>query len=233
MIPVYLKTDSRSADDPIYYVVAANGTFLVRRTALFTATTRVNEIIGLESHDEQISLSFQKVPRVAMEQILGFFTWVYRRWDGEAIVFLYYHPDRGEFRVEVPRQTLPRFRSGQRWHTAGHVEYGSVERPDGFLKLGDAHSHADSPAFFSKTDDHDDQEDGLRIVVGRLDVATVEMCASFVVSGCRFSIAADDVVEIPSDPFSPAPPPEEWTRRVVCRDETPPNQVDRWDGHGH
>jgi hypothetical protein len=91
-----------------------------------------------------------------------------------------------------------------------------VTRPAGFLKLGDAHSHGDSPAFFSSIDDRDDGEDGLRVVMGRLDRPRPDICVSFVANGTRFRLDVEDVLE---DFTEPLPPPEAWTRRVACRYE--------------
>jgi PRTRC genetic system protein A len=220
MIPVYLK-EAASPDpvDPLYYLVAANGTFLVRKMPLFTASSSVDEMAGLDRHREDVVFHFPKVPRSIIERIIGFFALVYRRWEGEAIAFLFYSPDRREFKVDVPPQTLPRFRSGKRWRTAGKVEYRCLSRPEGFLKLGDVHSHGASPAFFSSTDDRDDEEDGLRIVIGRLDRPTLDVCASFVVNGRRFKLDPEEVLEVPPPRFSTVQPPGEWVRRVVCRYE--------------
>jgi hypothetical protein len=220
MLPVYLKTgNAQPPADSVYYVVAANGTFLVRNTKLFTATTASAEVVGLERQRQEVRLHFPKIPRAVMERLIGFFRMVYLRWDGEAIAFLFYAPDRREFRVEIPPQTLPLFRSGECWRTEGRLEYASIARPEGFLKLGDAHSHRDSPAFFSSIDDRDDSEDGLRLVVGRLDRIRVQVRASFVANGCRFALPPQDVIETSPEPFSAVSPPEEWMRRVVCRYE--------------
>lgn len=220
MIPVYLKTaDAVEPDDPLYYLVAANGTFCVRRTPLFASATRA-EIAGLESHHEDVAIRFPKVPLSAIESIVGFFRFVYWRWHGEAIAFLFYSPERGEFTVDVPPQTLPRVCSGGQWRTEGRVEYGRVPRPQGFVKVGDVHSHGAAPAFFSPTDDRDDEEDGLRLVIGRIDRAMLDVCASFVVGGRRFRLKPGDVIDTASQPFSIVQPPEHWVRRVVCRYES-------------
>ena len=220
VVPVYLKTpDGDVPGDPLYYVVAANGTFLVRNTALFTATIPATDVVGLERQQEGITIHFPPIPRLILEHVIGFFRTVYDRWDGEAIAFLYYAPELKEFRVEIPPQTLPRYRSRGRWRTEGRLEYGCLPRPDGFLKLGDMHSHGDAPAFFSGTDDRDDREDGLRIVIGRLDRTRIEMRASFVVNRLRFPVGLSDVIETPSGPFALVAPPDDWMRQVVCRYE--------------
>jgi hypothetical protein len=214
MIPLYAKTlDRVEPRDSIYYLLAANGVFLVKKTVLFESVTPPVEVAGVEPQSIALKLSFPQVPHEVMATIYGFFQFVFRKWDGEAIVFLFYSPVRNEFRVDAPPQRLTRHRTPRGWRTEGRVEYGAVSRPTGFLKLGDVHSHGDSPPFFSTVDDRDDGEDGLRIVMGNLDRPEPAVRASFIASGIRFKVPTTDVIEEFS---APAPPPEAWIRRVRC-----------------
>jgi PRTRC genetic system protein A len=221
MIPVYLKTaEGETARDALHYLIAADGAFLVKRTPLFDSITRVEAVLTLEAQQPALTLHVPKLPARLLERLLGFFTAVYRAWDGEAVALLYYSPRGRRFRIEVPRQTLLRYRTSHGWRTEGRVQYGSVVRADGFLKLGDAHSHGDWPAFFSSTDDRDDGEDGLRVVIGRLDRETPEVRTSFVANGTRFALDPDEVFESLGRPISLIPPPAAWVRRVKCCFET-------------
>jgi hypothetical protein len=230
MIPFYLKTaDFGEAIDSTYYLVAANGVFLVKRSGLFSSVTEAGTVTGLVTQRPSLALSFPKLPRSLLERIYGFFKFVYDRLDGEAVVFIYYSPELGEFRADAPPQTLTRYRTVRGWQTEGRVEYRFLPRPEGFLKLGDAHSHGDSHAFFSCVDDRDDGEDGLRVVMGDLDRAEPDVRVSFVANGTRFELEAGDVLE---DFSEAAPSPESWTRRITCRYEDPGHRA-RQDGHGH
>ena len=216
-ISVYLKTrDGGEPSDATYYLLAANGAFLAKKTPLFASITHAPTVAGLEQQVPALDLSFPKLPRDLLEQIYGFFQFVYKRLDGEAIVFIYYSPDRGEFHVDAPPQTLTRYRTHHGWRTLGSVEYRAIPRPEGFLKLGDAHSHGDCHAFFSSTDDRDDAEDGLRVVMGKLDRPELDVCVSFVAGGTRFKLEPGSVLE---DFTEPVPPPQAWTERVFCRYE--------------
>jgi hypothetical protein len=231
MIPVYVKNaDLADLSDRIYYLVASDGVFLVKKNELFRSVTQARPIAGLESQTASIELFFPKIPRGILEAIYGLFSFVYRRWDGEAIAFLYYSPQVGEFLVDVPPQRLFRFRSKGGWETEGRVEYGSLPRPEGFLKVGDAHSHGRQPAFFSSTDDHDDREDGLRIVMGSLHRNVPDIRVSFVTGGYRFGLELAEVLEDFSAPLSP---PAEWTSRVTCRYEGLQRAGKRGKGHGN
>jgi hypothetical protein len=217
MIPVYLKTsDFAEPSDMLYFLVTASGNFLVRKTELFTSITEVRELPGLSAQGEGVRLRLPRLPRALLEQMYGFFQAVYEQWEGEAIVFLYYSPKSATYRLEAPPQTLFRYQTFLGgWRTQMRVEYGYTPRPPGFLKVGDAHSHGDLPAFFSCTDDHDDQEDGLRITLGNLDRAAPDVSVSFVVNGRRFYLKPENILE----PFSvPLAPPPEWMERVTIRE---------------
>jgi hypothetical protein len=234
MIPLYLKTTGDPPrGDPLYYLIAANGAFLVKRSALFVSVTAAETVMGLAHQDPAITLNFPKLPRSVVEDVLGFFRAVYRRWHGEAVAFLFYAPETQEFRVDVPFQILRRHRTRDGWRTYGHVEYGAIDRPQGFLKLGDAHSHANVPAFFSDTDVCDDREDGLRLVFGRLGGSGIDVRVSFVANGCRFALEPDEVLDLPPGPLLLRAPPNAWIERVVCRDETvdPPSDS-TWVSYG-
>jgi hypothetical protein len=216
MIPTYIKTPEMSEPaDPVYFLVAANGIFLVNRTALFTSITRARDVSWLAHQEPRVHLTFPKVPREIMERTWGFFQAVYHRWYGEAVAFLYYARATGHFGVTVPPQELRRYQASGRWLTEPSVNYGSLSPVAGYVKLGDAHSHGRYPPFFSATDHRDDWQDGLRIVVGNMDRPRPEVKVSFVAQGVRFGLRPEDVLEEFS---SPIPPPRAWIDRVSCRD---------------
>lgn len=217
MIRCYLNTPGLAEPaDAIYYLVAANGTFLVNKTPLYTSITEARGVPGLLPREPAVRLAVPRVPRKLMERVYGFFQAVYQRWGGEAVVFLYYAPASQGFGVAVPPQTLRRHQVYGRWRTEPRVAYGYVPRAAGYVKLGDAHSHADLPAFFSNTDDRDDQQDGLRIVLGELHRLRpdVKVSVSFVAQGKRFILKPEEVLENFSMPLTP---PRAWLDRVTCQ----------------
>ncbi len=217
MIPAYFKSESfLPPAAPYYHLVAANGVYLVRNTELFSSVTKVDAVPGLAPEEESCTLYFPRVPREITAQLYGLFQAVYDEWEGEAVAFLYYTAESRTFLVDVPPQVLFRHRWVDGWSTEKKVIYGSLPRPEGYVKLGDAHSHANFPAFFSCTDDRDDVEDGLRLVVGDLHRVEPSISVSFVASGTRFALRPEDVLE---DFSTPAPPPREWLERVVLQEE--------------
>lgn len=214
---LYLNTPGlHQPAEGIYYVVAANGVFLVNRTSLFASVTPARSLPGLQPCEPSLQLFIPRVPARVMDELWGFFQAVYRRWDGEAVAFLFYAPARRTFRVAVPPQTLVRYRSFGHWYTERRVTYATLPRPDGFIKLGDAHSHPEMPAFVSSTDDRDDQQDGLRIVLGNLHRPRPDVHVSFVAHATRFPLRPEDVLE---DFAAPIPPPAAWLDMITCHHE--------------
>ena len=130
MIPLHLKTDDFSEpDSPMYYLVAENGVYLVKNTGLYTSVTRACRIVGLEEQSPSLVLRLPKVPRKLLEMVYGFFAAVYRKWQGEAIVLLYYDPLGRTFRLGVPPQTLSRYHSCGSLVTEGRIEYARSRVP--------------------------------------------------------------------------------------------------------
>lgn len=217
-IPLYFKTpDGIEPPSPLYYLVAKNGTFLVNKTSLFVAVTPVTEVAGLAAQDPSLALHIPRIPQHVMEQIYGFFQAIYDKWQGEAIAFLYYAPERGTYRIDIPPQTLFGVNHRGRWRIQRRVAYGYLPRSQGSIKVGDAHSHCDLPAFFSCADDRDDcVEDGLHLVMGNLDCSRPDLSMSFVTGGTRFKLPTAMVAE---DFSTPCPPPEEWLKQVTCRED--------------
>lgn len=215
MIPVFLQTPEFSEPpDPVYHLVAANGTFLVNKTALFTSVTAAHRVPGLEPRVPSLDLYMPRVPRLIMERLYGFFRAIYEQVDGEAVAFIYHAPATGAFRIAIPPQTLYRTYAFGRWRTEKRVSYGFIPRADGFVKLGDAHSHCDQVAAFSCTDDRDDTQDGLRIVLGSLHRRPPDVGVSFVANGNRFTLSSETILE---DFRVPLTPPRAWLDRVVVR----------------
>jgi PRTRC genetic system protein A len=218
MIPIHLNTrDALEPDAPMHYLVASNGIFLVDRSPLFTSVTPVRAVPDLAPAATSLRLAVPRLPRPVIERVYGFFRAVYRAFDaGEAIVFIDYAAESKTFRLGVPPQTLFRRRQASGgWSTEPRVAYGLLPPAHGFVRLGDAHSHGASSAYFSCTDDQDDAHQvGLRIVLGRVDHGRPDMSVSFVAHGTRFHLRAEDAVEEFSVPLTP---PRRWLRQVAFR----------------
>jgi hypothetical protein len=220
--PIVIKTPGHQRPNAnLYYEVAENGLFQVRNTALYRAVTRVEgPLPGLLPDYERLQLDFPPLPTRLLQEVVAFFAEAYQRYEGEAVVILFYRTDTREHRVGVPPQTLSGRRSFDgKWRAHHALHYGNVTRPTSFLRLGTIHSHADLPAYSSAVDCADEQfEDGLHVVFGDFHRRELSRCASFVVNGVRFPLRADDVLEPVSFPKRPARP--EWMKRIRLESTT-------------
>lgn len=202
------------------YVVADNGFFLERRTAMFETSCRVEHCpLGLEPHAEAVKLHCGHIPEVLARSMLGFFRYAYDLHGGEAALLLLHDPLRRCFRWLCPRQTVKVFETWKgTWWSPAEIEYEEpLHLPPGFVILGDAHSHADMHAYASGTDkDEERYKDGLHIVVGRVHKPQVDLHIDFVMDGKRFPIRPRDVfAETNITPFRQVP--KAWTEQILLR----------------
>src|SRR5437870_5525263 len=213
LFPVVLKDQAFRPPEGAgtYYVLAANGLFLERQTPLFAATVPVaGGVPGLGAHQAALRLRFPPLPRALLERTLGFFRAVYERWQGEAIVLLFYAPgaERGRrFALRVPPQTIHGRVTGNRFRAELRVEYVACPRPaPHFVKLGTIHSHADVGPTASTLDADDERDEtGLHIVVGYVHTAAPAFTAAFVVGRTRFAVPPPLVLP-PVRRLRPPPP---------------------------
>jgi hypothetical protein len=217
-LPVIVKRPGAGEPaSPLYYVVAANGIFQVRRTQAYRAVTRVASIPGLLHASEVLELDFPPLPGELLEQVLAFFREVWRVHRAEAIVLLFYDAARRRFRVDAPAQAVSGWlRAGDRLRAAHGVSYASLAPPADSVVFGSIHSHGDLHAFASHTDCRDElvRGDGLHVVYGDLEAARPSRSAAFVANGVRFELEPESVLE-PARAFCPAVPAG-WMARVRC-----------------
>lgn len=139
------------------YVLGSGGLHVQSESADLTARVLVApcEVRGLAPVEEKVELVHGPIPARLFEKGLRWF-----RDDPRTERFFAVRWDGGAYRPAVPLQ------SG----TASSLEYEPLAGA-----VAEFHSHGTFPAFFSKTDDEDEQ--GFRIygVVGRLDAAEPEL----------------------------------------------------------
>ncbi len=231
IFPVVLKTDDFSEPpEALYYLVAADGLYQVRRTETYRAVTRARgEVPGLRREREDLEFSWPRLPATVLQEVLDFFLEIYRRLGSEAIVILFYDPQRQRFRADAPPQTVSGWEDAQGvWTASLRLDYGSVERPAGWLRFGTVHSHANLPAYASHVDCDDEQwEDGLHVVYGHLNRRVPSVSACFVANGARFPLVADEVLE-PVTTSDAAGARADWLERVERKTTASPWTSSSW-----
>lgn len=203
---------------PAFFLLASNGVFLVKEMDLYRACVEVKGVPGLLPHQESIQLKIPRLPRALVETCIGFFSTLYRRYQSEGVLLLFFSHTNG-FHVEAPTQSVYRWASGR---PCRRVDYENPPTPAGYSRLGTWHSHANLPAYHSHQDHLDEAgEDGLHVVVGAIDRGDPSFSFSFVVNGRRFFLREEDVIEGYDHPI--LPPPGKWMEQVTC--------FELWDGH--
>ncbi|MBI4215904.1 MAG: hypothetical protein HY687_00700 [Chloroflexi bacterium] len=150
-------TDGLAGEPGLFYdyLLAGNGLFLLAANPLLRATVRLAEaeVRGLLPLREGIELAHGRLPRALYDLALGVLAADPRRERYLAVTW------EGEYRLRSPGQE----------GSAGGVRYQRL--PGTAL---DIHSHGALGAFFSSTDDEDEQGLRLSLVVGRLDTPLPE-----------------------------------------------------------
>jgi PRTRC genetic system protein A len=197
-IPVYIKTqaDMPRPDDPEFYLLTRNGTFLCRNHPFFASdvpTTR--PVRALAAHEPGVVVRYPKVKSSVLESIVGFFWRIYQMHRSEAIVLLVWDLVEQRYRLVVPEQEATVWRSG-RDRSPQDVRYQAGVLPPGQLLVGDIHSHGNMAAFTSWTDEADERHrDGVHAVVGHIEREPPDFHVELAIDGERFKLKMDQVFE--------------------------------------
>lgn len=202
LTPVFLAhgpaVASPGAEPRTYYVLAANGLFLVRNHAFFRSSVPAPSFPSeLGEQHEAFEPRFPKIPRDMLERIVAFFSAVAEAYGAEAGVLLYWDPEASAVHVIAPPQvaTITRGYRGRGQPVGLHYEVPHGV-PPAWILFGDVHSHAQLAAFASATDQDDEvHAPGLHIVVGEIHREPPSFHVEAVVDERRFTLSLADVVE--------------------------------------
>lgn len=233
--PIVLKSrPDVGVEASLYYEIASNGVFQVKDTPLYRAVTRVTrEVPGLYPTLERLEIRLPRLPRAPLAEVLAFFAEVYERFEGEAIVMIYYDPEAHSYSFDAPPQRIPGYRDFRgNLRAYLRLDYESPPRPRGHLLLGSIHSHADLSAFSSSVDCDDERfGDGLHIVYGHFGSSALSRCVGFVAGGRRFHVEPAQLLPDCGVPDQPAR--VDWMGRVTFEEKSFSEGVRGWNGRGH
>lgn len=211
--------EKEAASEPLYFLVAGNGVFLVKRTPIFTSCLRTNLVVAtpeareewkkLPAQEEYIEFTGPKIPKLLLKQMVSFFVEVVKRFGAEAILLLYLDQKCGCYHLIVPRQKVA---------TAG-IRYQVERAPVGLIRMGTVHSHLGGRAGHSMTDNADEVADeGLHIVISPFSPRSLEIAVRLVVDYRQKRLAPHEVFEDYSGRETLAsllvPIPPEWLTQV-------------------
>lgn len=209
MFNIYLKDkEFQEPADQIYYLLAANGLFLVKKTKFFTSSSLAFTPSGKANltwlSEHQVSLTVhlpKKIPAKFIEDLINFFRAVHDKFDGaEAIGLVYWDESKEGYILIIPEQevgknALPFYKVGA--------------NPEGLVRIGTIHSHGSTKAFHSTIDHNDEVNDeGIHITIGNVNTVPTFSC-SVVCDEKRTELNFGEVVELKTGYF-----PEEWLKNV-------------------
>jgi PRTRC genetic system protein A len=157
------------------YILDATGWKLYKRNGVSTAVISVDSVAGLATLRQEINLTAPRIPLDLIRRVTAWFKAVYTKYRSEAVGYLFYQPQTGEWQFVPPTQTA----------TGASASYEAAPKIEGWQVVGTIHSHGSMSAFHSGTDDADEKNfDGVHITVGRCD-SVPEYSCSLVVQGKR------------------------------------------------
>jgi hypothetical protein len=204
--------------------MTSSGLFLCRNHRFFTSSVPVDHWPAeLASHAPFLRLRYPRLPQPMFERIIGFFAVIGETFGAEAAALLAWNEPERRVEVIVPKQRsfVSSGWSGRCYPLS--VEYEVPPLPDGWIWIGDAHSHADEAAYASAQDEKDEHHrPGLHIVVGRICDEPPEFHIEATVDGTRFRIKKLETVVEGYERRRIAEVPTEWINNVEVR---------RWTSH--
>jgi len=198
--PIYLKTQPRMAwpDDTFFYVMTGDGLFVCRNHRFFRSCVPAPRWPSALARQETfLKVAYPKMPRAMIERIVGFFSAVAERHNSEAGVLLAWDEPAQRLHVVVPDQvaTVSRNWYGDVFPIGLKYEW-PTELPNGWVIVGDVHSHVDHWPNPSYIDDLDEtHRAGVHVVVGRIRSEPPEFHIEAVVDGQRFTLRPDQIMD--------------------------------------
>lgn len=156
-------------ETPLALVWQKTGIMEVRQNAVMRVATPV--AAGASPLPEVIRAGVEfklpPVPFAVLQQVVTFFRAVETAHKSEAFAQIAYDVSEGHYYVSVPPQSV----------SGAHVEHRGPIIPEDHLLLSDVHSHSTMGAFWSGTDDKDEQAHPLRLfgVIGKITQPVPEM----------------------------------------------------------
>ncbi len=167
--------------EPIRWLATAQGLYEFRTTAIGTFCVPRPDV-PLEMAQEGLTLAIPRMPRALLAALVAQFRTAL---PSEQLAQVYWEPGPGRFVVDIPPQEA----DGTSVTTPDATDPYDPARP----RVLQVHSHAAGPAFFSATDDADEQATGCYGVIGRLDTALPTMVWRLACGGRHVSLRLCDL----------------------------------------
>ena len=227
--PIYLRLSESMEwpqDEKAFYVLSRDGLFLCRNTPFFRSCVPVQNFPSeLTGQQPFLKLSYPRIPRRLMEQVVGFFDLIGQRYASEAAVLIAWNYLTNAIEIIVPDQVGL---VGTGWFGNPYpmeLEYKVPTLPSHLVLLGDIHSHVDGPAYASYMDKSDEaHRPGLHLVIGRIRDEPPQFYCEAAADSFRFKVRDLSLILEGYDRRRVDEVPVEWFSKVT---------VKHWGGKHH
>lgn len=202
------QEEALSSDKVICLFPARDGTmYQLRKTGMGEIVTPIYSIPEADAVEAGFMPAFPRVPWSIISEVVAFFRCytLLQESPMEVLVQIFWDTQEERHVVAVPRQSVNAVAVHADMDDEGYP--GSDER---YVLCMDIHSHDTMKAFFSCEDDKDECDDGVYLVMGRLDHYFPEIKARVCNGGVFVDIDPDVVLEPFGMQF-----PVEWCDRVT------------------
>lgn len=183
----------------VHCVVTKKGIFNVIKNNMFTNVAPFCSFKAEATCDAKLTIHLPKIDVVTQAFLHVFFKKVYQTHHSEVNTLLYYSAEQGRWYIRVPKQTVTAASATSEltdddvWIFAG-TEVNKEELPADLMEAGTAHSHGAMGAFFSGTDDKDDNANyGYQIVIGKVATTAPETKCRFTAGRVHVDLKEDEV----------------------------------------
>jgi len=173
-------------NDDIFYIVGKEGLFIKKSLGIIDSITPIDNISILNSVETCARLNINKISKTNFAKMYMFFKDVYKKFQSEAILLIFYNEKTHKYKIVSPKQTV----------SGTSMEYDRKIIIKDYTMIGDIHSHGTMSAFHSSVDDQDEKSfDGLHITIGHITSLNFSISGSIVINGNRFVINPLDYIE--------------------------------------
>ncbi len=187
------QEEARSSDKMICLFPTRDGTmYQLRKTGMGEIVTPIYSIPEADTVEAGFTPAFPRVPWSIINEVVAFFRCYALLQDSpmEVLVQIFWDTQEERHVVAVPRQSVNTVAVHATMDDQDYL--GADER---YVLCMDIHSHDTMRAFFSAEDDQDECDDGVYLVMGRLDRYFPEIKARVCNGGVFADIAPDVVLE--------------------------------------
>lgn len=173
-------------DVDIMYLVAGNGSYVLKNLGISTSLTKIDCIDHLPELKPFGELNIPRIPKEFLASSLKFFKQIYETYKSEAGIRIFYNPYTQWYLLDVPKQKI----------SGASVDWENSNPPEDFMYIGTLHSHVTMSAFHSGTDKGSEGKlDGIHVVFGHVNTDEPSVTAAIVINGNRFQLNEESILK--------------------------------------